>query len=72
MQTVAGFLSIDGARQDGYNICIGECIYSNQFVSEGERPPMFLQKSRNLFLLTLILCLLMSALCAFAEEGNPP
>ena len=29
---------------------------------------MFLQKSRNLFLLTLILCLLMSALCAFAEE----
>ena len=33
---------------------------------------MFLQKSRNLFLLTLILCLLMSALCAFAEEAGLP
>jgi hypothetical protein len=29
---------------------------------------MFLQKSRNLFLLTLVLCLLTGALCAFAEE----
>ena len=48
-------------------------VYTVTNLSRKEKdPPMFLQKSRNLFLLTLILCLLMSALCAFAEEAGLP
>ena len=48
-------------------------VYTVTNLSRKEKdPPMFLQKSRNLFLLNLILCLLMSALCAFAEEAGLP
>ena len=48
-------------------------VYTVTNLSRKEKePPMFLQKSRNLFLLTLILCLLMSVLYAFAEEAGLP